>query len=567
MTLPGPDDRALRAAPRHGLPRPLARRRLQRLAITLAATALALACATSGGQRTGGRTPGPVPEAPAAPVPPPPPAPADEGTERTRSAAAAAARIPRVERPVEGDPTVAIQLRFATGSADDPPGREGLTLLCATLMAEGGTEALDAARLRRALYPMAADLGVVAGKEAVTFTGRVPAVALERFLPLLLDVVLHPRLDPGQLERLRARALDEVARTLRGEDDERLGKEALSLALYDGHPYGHPDVGTVEGLSRIGLEDVERHRAQVFARSRLTIGVAGAVPPGLADRLAQALAALPEGAPPRPLPPPADRAPRFTLVEKPSAPTAISLGLTWDVRRGHPDFPALVLAVAALGQHRQGAAFRLFRSLRELRGLNYGDYAYAEHFVEEEGGALPEPGHPRSQQALTVWLRPVEPQHRAFALRLALFEVERWAREGLGEEELARAKRFLAGHTLAFDATSARRLGNALDDRFHGLGRPWYEELRARLPGLTREEVNAALRRHVDPARLRVAVATHGAESLAEELRSGAPSPMAYASRKPPEVLAEDAVVARFPFGVRNADDVRVVPVEELFQR
>ena len=89
------------------------------------------------------------------------------------------------------------------------------------------------------------------------------------------------------------------------------------------------------------------------------------------------------------LPPPVTRAPRFLLVEKPSAPTAISMGMTWDVRRGDPDFPALVVAVSALGEHRQGSAFRLFKELREVRGLNYGAYAYPEHFVQAPGSALP----------------------------------------------------------------------------------------------------------------------------------------------------------------------------------
>ena len=156
------------------------------------------------------------------------------------------------------------------------------------------------------------------------------------------------------------------------------------------------------------------------------------------------------------------------------------MGFSWDVRRGDPDFPALVVAVSALGEHRQGAAFRLFEELREIRGLNYGDYAYPEHFVQAPGGALPAVNHPRSYQEFTVWIRPVEPQHRLFAIRAALYEIDRWAKQGLSQEELDRVKQFLAGYTLTFDQTDARKLGYALDDRFYGLERPWLETLRAR---------------------------------------------------------------------------------------
>jgi zinc protease len=225
------------------------------------------------------------------------------------------------------------------------------------------------------------------------------------------------------------------------------------------------------------------------------------------------------------------------------------------------------LAVSALGANRHGAAFRLFRELREERGLNYGDYAYPEHFVQAGGSALPGVNHPRTYQQFTVWIRPVEPPHRVFAIRAALYEIDRWVRQGLTQDELDRVKRFLAGYTLTFDQTDSRRLGYALDDRFYGLERPWLESLRARLPSLTLEEVNGAIRRHVDPARLRIVVATHGAAELAAELRSGARSPITYAVAKPRSVLEVDAVIERFPLGVSQPGDVEVTSVEKLFEK
>jgi zinc protease len=469
--------------------------------------------------------------------------------------------------PAPAHPTVAVRIAFLAGAVDDPPGKEGLTALTAAVMAEGGTERLTAAELTRALYPLAADIEVVADKETVVFAGRCSKDQLDRYLPLLEDVILRPRFDPRQLARLRSRAVDAVEKTLRTEDDEALAKEALEGALYAGHPYGHPTGGTVQGLRRITLEDVKAQWRRVFVASRLTVAAAGGYSGDLSARIAADLAALPAGSPRAPVPAPATRAPRFLLVEKPSAPTAISMGFTWDVKRGDPDFPALVVAVSALGEHRQGAAFRLFDELREIRGLNYGDYAYPEYFVQAGGSALPAVNYPRSHQEFTVWIRPVEPHHRAFAIRAALREVDRWVRGGLTADELERVKKFLAGYTLTFDQTDARRLGYALDDRFYGLPRPWLETLRARLPSLTLEEVNGALRRHVDPSRLRIVVATHGAAELAAEILAGAPSPMTYTVAKPREVLEADRVIERFPFGAGGPADVKVVDVRELFER
>jgi zinc protease len=477
----------------------------------------------------------------------------------------------RIGLPAPAHPTVTVRLLFLAGGVDDPAGKEGLTALTAAVMAEGGTEKLSASELERALYPMAAELEVVADKETIVFAGRCPKDSLARFLPILEDVVRRPRFDPREFERLRSRAVDDIAKGLRTEDDEELGKETLSLMLYGGHPGGHPyghlTGGTVQGLKRITLEDVKAHWQRVFVAARLTVGAAGGYEGDLPARIASDLASLPAGRARPPLPPPSTKAPRFLLVEKASTPTAISMGFTWEARRGDPEFPALLVAVSALGEHRQGSAFRLFKDLREVRGLNYGDYAYPEHFVQSGGSALAAVNHPRSHQEFTVWIRPVEPQRRLFAIRAALYEIDRWARLGLTQDELDRVKQFLSGYTLTFDQTDARRLGYALDDRFYGLADPWLETLRARLPSLTLAEVNGALRRHVDPGRLRIAVATHGAEDLAAEIRSGAASPITYAVPKPEEVLEVDQVIARFPLDVSGPEDVKVVKVKELFER
>jgi zinc protease len=497
---------------------------------------------------------------------------ASSSAEKTRTATAppllAAGGGPAmVGLPAPTHPTVALRLELQAGSVDDPPGKEGLTALTAAVLAEGGTERLSSSELVRALYPLAAELSAQTGKETTVFVGRCPKEQLERFLPILEDVVARPRFDAREFERLKSRAVDFIEKTLRTENDEELGKETLAHMLYGSHPYGHPTRGTVQGLRSISLDDVRAHWKRVVAKARLVVGAAGAYDGDLPARVARDLASLPEGAPQTPVPAPRTDAPRFLLVEKASTPTAISMGFTWDVKRGDPDFPALVLAVSALGEHRQGAAFRLFKQLREVRGLNYGDYAYPEHFEQARGSALPQVNRPRTHQEFTIWIRPVEPQHRLFAIRAALYEVDRWVRDGLAPDELDRVRKFLEGYTLTFDQTDSRRLGYALDDRFYGLSKPWLDTLRERLRTLTVDEVNAAVKRHVDPSRLRIAVATHGAAELASEIRSGAPSPITYAVPKPKEVLEADKAIERFPLGIRGAEDVKVVKVEELFER
>ena len=454
-------------------------------------------------------------------------------------------------------PAVALRLVFHTGSVDDPKGKEGLTALTAAVLSEGGTRELSSAQLLEVLFPMAAQLDMSVDKELTVLSGRVHTDHLDRFLGILTDVLLAPRLDPREFERLKADALTHVRAGLRNDNDERLGQVALDALLYEGHPYAHYVQGTERGLESITLEDVKAHAQRVFTQDRLVVGLAGPVDAALQQRVKERLAALPAtGAPRVQLPPVPARAGQVVIVKKPALSTAVSLGYATELRRDHPDFFAVATAMSYLGEHRQSTGV-LFSELREKRGLNYGDYAYAEHFIQQGGGTYARTNIARTQQDLTLWVRPVVPANGVFATRGMVHFFDRLAREGIPAEDLERTKGFLDGYTRLWELTQQRRLGHAIDGVFYGTP-DFLARWRAALPGLTPEVVKAAVQRHLDPARLNLAFVTEDAEGLQQALTSGAPSPIQYASPKDEALLKEDAVISTRPLPVAPGG-VRVV--------
>jgi zinc protease len=256
--------------------------------------------------------------------------------------------------------------------------------------------------------------------------------------------------------------------------------------------------------------------------------------------------------------------PKVLLVEKEADSTAVSIGYPWELSRRHPDYPAMFLAMSAFGEHRQFNG-RLMRDLRGARGLNYGDYAYVESFIQESGTNLVEPNIARSHQLFSIWLRPVENKNRLFAIRAALWEARRLASGGLRDDEVERTRQFLAGYTWLYTQTDSRRLGYALDERFYGTPR-FLDGLREKMAKLGAAEVNAAIKRWIDPGRLRVAVVTKDAESLRRAMLADAPSPIAYDAPKPKAILDEDREIERLPLGLGDKD-VALVKVDELFER
>lgn len=466
-------------------------------------------------------------------------------------------------------PIVTIRVVFDVGSAEDPEGKEGLARLAARLRVEGGAGDRSYAELVRALYPMAGTIEASVSREQTAFVGRVHRDHVDAFYAIFRDVLTRPRYDARDFERLLARAKSALSLELRGSDDETLGKELLHTMLYEGHPYGHPELGTERGLDAITRADVLDFGARFHCGGRAVIGLAGAYPEGLAARVMEDLAGLDSerclGR--RVLPAPATPDPRVWLADKPDAQSvAMSLGVPLEVTRDHPDYPALTLAAAWLGAHRTFAGY-LMNEMRGKRGLNYGDYAYAEHFEQEGWSRFPAPHTARRQQYFSFWIRPVPREKAHFALRFAVRSFREQITRGMTQADFERIRTFVDGYFALYLQTESRALGFAVDDRFYDTADPWLQGLRAAWRELTVEQVNAALRRHVDPAQLQIALVTSDAAAFADQLASETESPMRHAGATvPDDVRALDEEVARYRIGIPR-ERMRVIPANELFAR
>ncbi len=469
-----------------------------------------------------------------------------------------------VTLPPGKSPVVAIRLLFRAGATDDPAEHLGITSLAATLMAEGGTQSLTNVALKEKLYPWAASISVQVDADATVFSATVHKDHVSAFVPVLTEVLTQPRWAIEEFERLRRDAIDDLEKRLRTSDDEALGKAALANLLYGEHPYARYDRGSVAGLKSLTVDAVKAHAARVFTKARLTIGVSGGWPADLPMSLQDSLAALPDGAPQPALPSvPAASPTRVLIVEKDAPAVAMSLGATVPFDRRDPDFFALMVGLSAFGEHRQFHG-RLMQRMREERGLNYGDYAYGEHFVQAGWSTFPEVNVPRRAQYFSIWVRPVQPSDARFALRLALHEYDKLLKDGLTPAEVERAGRFLAGYTRLWEKNAQRRLGIGLDDAWYGTP-DRLTRFRSALPTLTAEAVNAALRKHLPPVQgLRIALVSKDAAALRDALVESAPSPKTYNSEKPKALVDEDAVVSTRPFGL-TAEQIRIVPVGSMF--
>jgi len=463
-------------------------------------------------------------------------------------------------------PQLNIKLTFAAGSAADPKGKEGLAQLAGSLISSGGSSEMPIDEIRRALFPIAGSFTAIVDKEMTTFTASIHRDNWKKFFEIAMPMLLSPGFREDDFRRLKDSQLNALKQDLRNNNEEELGKEELQANLFRGTPYGHTVLGTIAGIQQIALNDVKEFARGHYVRRNLTVGVIGDASDELLARLKQVLATLPEGSSQGPVAVSAHypKGLEVEIIQKDTRATAISFGHPIEVDRSHPDFPALWLARAWLGEHRSSSS-HLFQRIRELRGMNYGDYAYVEAFPRAGFQFFPSPNVARKKQIFEIWIRPVVPANAHAALRIGIYELQKLIDQGLTQEQFLSTREYLMKNVYLMTSTEDQQNGYAIDSKFYGIGE-FTQYMRDRLSKLTADDVNRAIRKHLSARNLSVVMVAQDAAGLRDKLISDAPSPLTYDAPPPADVLEEDKVVTTIKLNIKP-ENVRITPVDAVFAR
>ena len=273
-------------------------------------------------------------------------------------------------------PTVSVRVSFDAGYAADPKSALGTQSLLLNLMDEG-TQTLDASALAREQERLGASIRLSANPDMTSFQLDALSSNLAPSLGLLSDVVLHPRLDPAELERVRTQQLAGIAAEMK--DPASLANRVLNPALFGTQfPYAFPPSGKgdPEVVKTLKRDDLAAFHARWFRPDTARIFVVG-------DTTLDQVVKMLDGTfgnwkanrMARPVkdftvPIPASKA-RVILVDRPGSPQSyISGGKVIDAK-GTDDLVALGTANDVLGGNFLG---RINMNLRENKGWSYGTY-------------------------------------------------------------------------------------------------------------------------------------------------------------------------------------------------
>ncbi|HEX6737563.1 MAG TPA: pitrilysin family protein, partial [Vicinamibacteria bacterium] len=271
-------------------------------------------------------------------------------------------------------PKVAVAFTTRAGAIADPPGKEGLAQLTVANI-DMGTPTRKALAIEEALGDLGASLEGFAARESANLSFEVLKRNLGATLAIVSDVVRNPAFPAEELERERARHLDNLAQ--QAKNPNAIANRVRSqLAFGPAHPYGRPAAGlpsTVQGITR---QDLQAFHAERWRPGSSAIVFVGAVSLNEAVALARTHFAGWKGAAAAavdiPAPQPAAAGKVYLIDRQDSAQSVITQFLPAPSRRTD-DYYALQLADAVWGGG--GFGTRLNLNLREDKGYSYGVFS------------------------------------------------------------------------------------------------------------------------------------------------------------------------------------------------
>jgi zinc protease len=376
-------------------------------------------------------------------------------------------------------PILDIEAAFTGGAAIDPEGSEGAVNLMTALLEEGAGD-LDATGFAEATEELAASFGFDAGQDRVSVSARMLTENRDETLALLRAALVEPRFDPEPFERVKAQVLSR----LRADetDPDALASRAFYAQAFPDHPYARPDAGTVASVAALDVAAIRAAHRAALVRDRLTVAVVGDITAEeLGPLLDDLFGDLPTGGPE--LPPVADaRSPGTLQVIDLDIPQSVVMFGHEGIPRDDPDFiPAFVMDHILGGG---GFGSRLTEEVREKRGLTYGIYTWLA---------------PGDYGWLYLGRFSSANARAAEAMEIVRDEWARMAREGVTEEELETAKRYLTGaYALRFDG-NARIVSQLLGLQTAGLGVDYVNERNDLIEAVTTEDIARVADRLLKP--------------------------------------------------------------------
>jgi predicted Zn-dependent peptidase len=181
-------------------------------------------------------------------------------------------RVVAIEQ--EQAPVVCLDFWCQAGSGTEAPGESGLAHFLEHMVFKGSDQ-LAAGEFDRRIEALGGSSNAATGFDDVHYHVLIPPAAAPEALDLLLDLVLHPRLDPDDFGLEKQVVLEELAQS-EDQPEEVAFQRLLALAC-PGHAYGRPILGERQALLEHDPERMAHFHRRRYRPQHCSLAMAGAV--------------------------------------------------------------------------------------------------------------------------------------------------------------------------------------------------------------------------------------------------------------------------------------------------
>jgi zinc protease len=370
------------------------------------------------------------------------------------------------------------------GDAMAGPGNIAVPTL-AGMMLDRGTKSLDKFAIAGQLDNVGAEISFSVGTQSL----EIRAKCLKKDLPLVIGLIGAELRTPAlQLQEFnKAKQQFVGALEASAQNTEERAREAFARAAFPpGHPNRPHSVTEYEDAAKSAtLDEVKAFHAKYYGPAQMTLAVVGDVDaPAAQAAIGTAFSGWSGGQDyVRPAAPAVLKKAReltVPLADKPSV--SVIIGQPTGLRYKDPDALALRVGTAILGS---GFTGRLMGVVRDKEGLTYNISAAVSEDSIVDG----------------VWdiSASFAPALLDKGIASTRRELDKWWKEGVTEEELTARKQGLVGGYLVSLSTTAGLAQAILTDIQRGYDVTRLDEFPAAVKALTRDQVNSAIKNHLNP--------------------------------------------------------------------
>jgi predicted Zn-dependent peptidase len=363
--------------------------------------------------------------------------------------------------------SLAVGVWVDTGSRDEIGVEAGASHYLEHLLFKGSEE-WPAQRISDAFDAMGARNNAFTSKEYTCYWARMRDADLATGMEILAEMVQHPAFRQEEIDLERGVVLEEI--NMNDDDPTDVAHEQFVTTLWGSHPLAPPILGTKDSIGAMTRETIHDYWERRYSPRSTVIAVGGRVDHDDMVALVEKHMGLWEGEDKDRSLTTLDGDPGVGVVRRDTEQAHLVFGGPGLKRDDERRF-ALIVSDHVLGG---GMSSRLFREIRELRGLAYAVHSFRSPYADSGASA--------------VYVG-TTPDQTGEVLRLVRTELDKIMESGITEDELERARGHVQG-SLALSLEDADSRMNRLGrNEITGMEHLSVDEIVARVDAVTNEDV------------------------------------------------------------------------------